>query len=66
MDKTTKKTAEHDQKAQHNASMGAQSKTTQKTSTASVKSADKGCGSEKKGSCSTKTSQKSGCDTGKC
>ena len=50
MDKNNKKVEQHDQKTTHNSATGHTAKSSQKTTTASTKSADKGCGMDKKGS----------------
>ena len=66
MDKNNKKVEQHGQKATHNSAAGHAAKTTQKSTTASTKSADKGCGTQKGGSCSTKNTGKQDGGTGCC
>ena len=60
MNKNNKKVEQHDQKATHTTVANHTAKSSQKSTTATTKSADKGCGMDKKGSCSTKTSGKEG------
>lgn len=66
MDKNDKKVEQHNQKATHNSAAGSAAKGSQNSTTASTKTADKGCGMDKKGSCSTKTPRKQNEGTGSC
>lgn len=66
MDKNNKKVEQHDQKTTHNSATGHTAKSSQKTTTASTSSADKSCGMDKKGSCSTKTPHQQDESTGTC
>ena len=66
MDKNNKKVEQHDQKATHNSAMGNMAKNSQNAATASTKTADKECGTDKKGSCSTKATHKQDKGTGCC
>ena len=65
MDKNNKKVEQHDHKATHNSAMNQTAKSSQKN-TASTKSADKGCGMDKKGSCATKKTHQQDESTGTC
>ncbi len=66
MDKNNKKVEQHNQKSTHNSVAGHAAKSTQKSTTASTKSADKGCGTQKGGSCSTKGPGKQDGGIGRC
>ncbi len=66
MDKNNKKVEQHNQKATHNSAAGHAAKSTQKSTTASTKPADKGCGTQKGSSCNTKGPSKQDGGTGCC
>jgi hypothetical protein len=66
MDKNNKKVEQHNQKSTHNSVAGHAAKSTQKSTTASTKSADKGCGTQKGGSCSTRGPGKQDGGIGRC
>ena len=64
MEKNNKKAEQQSHKTTHNSAMDHTAKSTQKSTT--TKSADKGCGTQKSGSCSTKSPGKPAGGTGCC